>query len=53
MRIAVETQTPVVPVAVVGAEEQAPALFDFKPVAKMFGIPALPVTPPCCRCRCR
>ena len=45
MRIAVETQTPVVPVAVVGAEEQAPALFDFKSVAKMFGFPALPVTP--------
>ena len=45
MRIALETQTPVVPVAVVGAEEQAPAFFDFKPVAKALGFPALPVTP--------
>src|SRR5207237_949957 len=33
MRIALETRTPIVPVAVVGAEEQAPAFFDFKSVA--------------------
>jgi 1-acyl-sn-glycerol-3-phosphate acyltransferase len=45
MRIALETQTPIVPVAVVGAEEQAPAFFDFKTVAKVLGFPALPVTP--------
>src|SRR3954471_9073610 len=45
MRIATETQTPVVPVAVVGAEEQAPAFFDFKSVAKAIGFPSLPVTP--------
>jgi 1-acyl-sn-glycerol-3-phosphate acyltransferase len=45
MRIALETQTPIVPVAVVGAEEQAPAFFDFKTVAKALGFPALPVTP--------
>ena len=34
-----------VPVAVVGAEEQAPALWDFKAAAKMIGFPSLPVTP--------
>src|SRR3954468_17685247 len=45
MRIALETSTPVVPVAVVGAEEQAPAFFDFKSVAKAIGFPSLPVTP--------
>jgi 1-acyl-sn-glycerol-3-phosphate acyltransferase len=45
MRIALETQTPIVPVAVVGAEEQAPAFFDFKTVARALGFPALPVTP--------
>jgi len=45
MRIALETQTPIVPVAVIGAEEQAPAFFDFKSVAKAIGFPALPVTP--------
>jgi len=45
MRIALETQTPILPVAVIGAEEQAPALFDFKVVAKALGFPALPITP--------
>ena len=44
MRLALETKTPVVPVAVVGAEEQAPALLDLKPLAKLLGFPAFPVT---------
>lgn len=45
MRLALETNTPIVPIAVVGAEEQAPALFNLKPVAKLLGMPALPITP--------
>jgi len=45
MRIAVDTQTPVLPVAVIGAEEQAPALFELKQLAKTLGFPALPITP--------
>lgn len=45
MRLALETKTPIVPVAVVGAEEQAPALLDIKPLAKLLGFPAVPVTP--------
>src|SRR3954447_5071598 len=45
MRLALETQAPIVPVAVVGAEEQAPALWDFKAAAKILGFPSLPVTP--------
>ena len=44
MRLALETKTPIVPVAVVGAEEQSQALWDFKPVAKLLGLPALPIT---------
>jgi len=44
MRIALETQTPIVPVGVIGAEEQAPAFFDFKAAAKLLGFPALPIT---------
>jgi 1-acyl-sn-glycerol-3-phosphate acyltransferase len=44
MRLALETDTPIVPVAVVGAEEQAPALMDVKPVAKLLGFPSFPVT---------
>jgi 1-acyl-sn-glycerol-3-phosphate acyltransferase len=45
MRLALETRTPIIPVAVVGAEEQAPALMDLKPVAKLLGFPSFPVTP--------
>jgi 1-acyl-sn-glycerol-3-phosphate acyltransferase len=45
MRLALETQTPIVPIGVVGAEEQAPALVDVKPLAKLLGFPAFPITP--------
>jgi 1-acyl-sn-glycerol-3-phosphate acyltransferase len=44
MRLALETDTPIVPVAVIGAEEQAPALMDLKPLAKLLGFPAFPIT---------
>jgi 1-acyl-sn-glycerol-3-phosphate acyltransferase len=44
MRLALETGTPIVPVAVIGAEEMAPALLNLKPLGKLFGFPALPVT---------
>ena len=42
MRLALATHTPIIPVAVVGAEEQAPA-FNLRPLAKLFGTPAFPV----------
>lgn len=45
MRLALEAGAPIVPIAVVGAEEQAPALVDLKPLAKLLGLPALPITP--------
>lgn len=45
MRLALESGAPVVPCAVIGAEEQAPALFDLKPVARLLGFPAFPITP--------
>ncbi len=45
MRLALESSAPIVPCAVVGAEEQAPALFDLKPLAKLLGFPAFPITP--------
>jgi 1-acyl-sn-glycerol-3-phosphate acyltransferase len=44
MRLALETGTPIVPVAVVGAEEQAPAI-NIKPLAKLFGSPSFPIVP--------
>ncbi len=43
MRLALETGTRIVPVAVIGAEEQAPALADLKGVARLLGMPAMPV----------
>lgn len=46
MRLALETKTPIVPVALVGAEEQAPAIYDIKPLAKLTGFPAFPVVVP-------
>lgn len=45
MRLALETNSPIVPVGVVGAEEQAPAIANLKPVARLLGMPALPITP--------
>lgn len=45
VRLALESGAPVVPVAVVGAEEQAPALFDLKPLARLLSFPAFPITP--------
>ena len=45
MRLALESQAPIVPCAVVGAEEQAPALLDLKPLARLLGFPAFPITP--------
>lgn len=44
MRLALESNTPIVPIGVVGAEEQAPALMDVKPLAKLLGFPAFPLT---------
>ncbi len=45
MRLALESGAPIVPCGVVGAEEQAPALFDLKPLARLLGFPAFPITP--------
>jgi 1-acyl-sn-glycerol-3-phosphate acyltransferase len=43
MRLAMDTRSPIVPVAVIGAEEQAPAVADIKPLARLLGFPAMPV----------
>jgi 1-acyl-sn-glycerol-3-phosphate acyltransferase len=45
MRMALESDAPIVPVGVVGAEEQAPQVLDLKPLAKLLGFPYLPITP--------
>jgi 1-acyl-sn-glycerol-3-phosphate acyltransferase len=45
MRLAIETGTPVVPVAVVGAEEQYISVANFAALAKVLGMPAFPIVP--------
>jgi len=44
MRLALETDTPIVPVSIVGSEEQNPGIADLKGVAKLLGMPSFPVT---------
>jgi len=44
MRLALEMQAPIVPVAVIGAEEQAPAI-NVRPLARLLGTPSFPVVP--------
>jgi 1-acyl-sn-glycerol-3-phosphate acyltransferase len=45
MRLALETGTPIVPVGIVGSEEQQPGLFNLSGIANLLGMPALPITP--------
>ncbi|GAB5541703.1 MAG: hypothetical protein SangKO_014630 [Sandaracinaceae bacterium] len=45
MRLALETGTPIVPVSVVGGEEQLISVADFKGVARLFGMPSFPIIP--------
>jgi 1-acyl-sn-glycerol-3-phosphate acyltransferase len=44
MRLALETDTPIVPIAVVGSEEQAIAVANVLPLARLLRMPAFPVT---------
>ncbi|MFQ5417796.1 MAG: lysophospholipid acyltransferase family protein [Myxococcota bacterium] len=45
MRLALETNTPIVPVGIVGGEEQSPGLANLRPLGKLIGSPAFPITP--------
>lgn len=45
MRLALKTGTPIVPIGVVGAEEQIPTIYNAKKLAGLFGLPALPLSP--------
>jgi 1-acyl-sn-glycerol-3-phosphate acyltransferase len=44
MRLALEMRAPIVPIAVIGAEEQAPAI-NVKTIARLVGAPSFPVVP--------
>jgi len=45
MRLAIETKTPIVPVALIGAEEQYVSLANLESIARVFKMPAFPVIP--------
>ena len=45
MRLALETRTPIVPVAIIGSEETYPSVFNLQGLAKLVGAPYFPVTP--------
>jgi 1-acyl-sn-glycerol-3-phosphate acyltransferase len=45
MRMALQTQAPIVPVAVIGAEEQYISVANLERLARLVGFPALPVMP--------
>jgi len=45
IKLCLRTATPIVPVAVIGAEETNPLLFRIEHLAKAIGVPYVPVTP--------
>lgn len=45
MRQALETQSPIVPVAVIGGEEQLISVANVKPLARLLGMPSFPLIP--------
>ena len=44
MRLALQTDTPIVPVGIVGAEEQQPGIANFESIGRAIGLPSLPIT---------
>jgi 1-acyl-sn-glycerol-3-phosphate acyltransferase len=44
MRLALETRTPIVPVGIVGGEEQSPGLANLRSIGRWIGAPAFPIT---------
>jgi 1-acyl-sn-glycerol-3-phosphate acyltransferase len=44
MRLALATDTPIVPIAVIGSEEQAPGLANLESLGNLMGMPAFPIT---------
>lgn len=46
MHLAINHDTPIVPVGVVGCEETMPALYNIAPLAKLLGVPYVPIAPP-------
>jgi 1-acyl-sn-glycerol-3-phosphate acyltransferase len=45
VRQALQLSVPIVPVAIAGSDDQAPILYDVKPLARRLGLPVAPITP--------
>jgi 1-acyl-sn-glycerol-3-phosphate acyltransferase len=46
VHLALQHDTPIVPVGVIGCEETMPAIANIAPLARLLGIPYVPVAPP-------
>ncbi len=44
MRLALETDTPIVPIGIVGSEEQNPGLANLEGLGRALGMPSFPIT---------
>jgi 1-acyl-sn-glycerol-3-phosphate acyltransferase len=44
VRLALETATPIVPIGIVGSEEQSPGLANLRGIGRLVGSPAFPIT---------
>ena len=44
VRLALQTKTPILPVGIVGSEEQSPGLIDARSLGRLIGAPAFPIT---------
>jgi 1-acyl-sn-glycerol-3-phosphate acyltransferase len=42
---ALRAGAPIVPVAIIGSDDQTPILYDVKPLARRLGLPVAPITP--------
>lgn len=42
---ALRARAPIIPMAILGSDDQTPILFDLAPIARRLGLPTLPVTP--------
>jgi 1-acyl-sn-glycerol-3-phosphate acyltransferase len=42
---ALRAQVPIIPMAFIGSDDQAPILYDLKSIARRLGLPVLPITP--------
>jgi 1-acyl-sn-glycerol-3-phosphate acyltransferase len=42
---ALRGRAPIVPMAILGSDDQAPILYDLKPLARLLGLPVAPITP--------